>query len=235
VNANQYVFTTGIRATRTTLERWNAAPWPVLRGWLALSVAIAAGLLASVWVVAHTITPDITPFYIPALEGEAGIANVAGVLFRNGLVLALHATACVAGFIAGASMPVAAAQRTGISRWVHVKAGQFAILFVGGVTLFSLTTQALALGFQGATIAYQFDISAGVLVLTVLPHALPELVALFLPLAAWLIASRRGEWDQLLAATAITTLMAVPVLVAASVVEVWVWPELLRLASPVLV
>ena len=33
------------------------------------------------------------------------------------------------------------------------------------------------------------------------PHAIPELVALFLPLAAWIIASRRGEWEQLLAAT----------------------------------
>ena len=38
--------------------------------------------------------------------------------------------------------------------------------------------------------------------LTLLPHALPELFALFLPLAAWIIASRRGRWDELLAATA---------------------------------
>ena len=42
------------------------------------------------------------------------------------------------------------------------------------------------------------------LILSVLPHALPELTALFLPLAAWLIASRRGEWNQLLAATFVT-------------------------------
>ena len=39
-------------------------------------------------------------------------------------------------------------------------------------------------------------------------------MALFLPLAAWLIASRRGEWNQLLAATVITVLIAIPVLVA---------------------
>jgi hypothetical protein len=232
VSANQYVFTTGIRATRSTLERWNAAPWPVLRGWLVLSTAIAAALLAAVWVIAATITPDVTPYYLPGLEGEAGIENIAGVLFRNGLVLALHATACVAGFIAGASMPIAAAQRTGFSRWVHVRAGQFAIFFVGAVTLFSLTTQALALGFQGATIAYQLDLSPAVLILTVLPHALPELIALFLPLAAWLVASRRGEWDQLLAATLTTVLIAIPVLIAAAAVEVWVWPELLRLFAP---
>ena len=102
-------------------------------------------------------------------------------------------------------MPIAAAQRTGFSRWIHVKAGQIAIVFVTAVTLFSLCTQAYVLGSQGSTIAFQLGVSPGVLVLSVLPHALPELVALFLPLAAWLIASRRGEWNQLLAATVATT------------------------------
>ena len=59
-----------------------------------------------------------------------------------------------------------------------------------------------------------------------LPHAIPELIALFLPLAAWIIASRRGEWDQLLAATAVTVAIAVPVLVVAALVEVYVSPHL---------
>ena len=49
-----------------------------------------------------------------------------------------------------------------------------------------------------------------------LPHAIPELTALFLPLAAWLIASRRGEWNQLLAATFVTVAIAIPVLVVAA-------------------
>ncbi len=59
-----------------------------------------------------------------------------------------------------------------------------------------------------------------------LPHALPELIALFLPLAAWIIASRRGEWEQLLAATVVTVALAIPVLVAAAFVEVYVSPHL---------
>ncbi len=63
------------------------------------------------------------------------------------------------GFIAGASMPLAAEQRTGFSRWIHVKAGELAILFVSAVTLFSLCTQALYLGFQGSTLAFQLHIS----------------------------------------------------------------------------
>ena len=232
MSANEYVLATGLRETRATFERWNRDPWPTLRGWCLLSLAIACALLVAVWAVATLSSPDLTPFYIPGLEGEAGIDNIAGVLFRNSLVLALHATACVAGFMAGASMPIAAAQRTGLSRWVHVKAGQFAILFVGAVTIFSLSTQAYVLGFQGATIAFQLGISPAELVFSVVPHALPELVALFLPLAAWLIASRRGEWNQLLAATFVTTLIAIPVLVVSALVEVYLWPEILRSFTP---
>ena len=233
MSANDYVLAAGLRDTRATFARWNRDPWPTLRGWALLSLAIACALLVAVWAVARLSSPDLTPFYIPGLEGEAGIDNVAGVLFRNSLVLALHATACVAGFMAGASMPIAAAQQTGLWRWVHVKAGQFAILFVGAVTIFSLSTQAYVLGFQGATIAFQLGMSPAELVLSVIPHALPELVALFLPLAAWLIASRRGEWNELLAATFVTTMIAVPVLVASAIVEVYVWPEILKGFTPI--
>ena len=63
------------------------------------------------------------------------------------------------------------------------------------------------------------------MLLGVLPHAIPELIALFLPLAAWIIASRRGEWEQLLAATLVTVLIAVPILVASAFVEVYVSPH----------
>ena len=100
------------------------------------------------------------------------------------------------------------------------------------MTLFSLSTQALYLGFQGSTIAFQLDISTAALILSVLPHAIPELVALFLPLAAWLIASRRGEWNQLLAATFITVLIAIPILIASAAIEVYIWPHILEALSP---
>ena len=229
---NEHVFSHGMRDTREALEGWNENPWLVLRGWLALSLAIALTLLAVVWVVAGILTPDITPIHMAGLNEPTDPADLLPILWRNSLVLALHGTACVAGFIAGASMPIAAAQRTGISRWIHVKAGQFAILFVTAVTLFSLSTQALYLGFQGSTIAYQLEISHAALMLSVLPHAIPELCALFLPLAAWLIASRRGEWNELLAATLLTVALALPVLVVAATIEVYVWPQILEAISP---
>ena len=59
------------------------------------------------------------------------------------------------------------------------------------------------------------------------PHAVPELIALFLPLAAWMIASRRDDWHELLAATFVTVAIAVPILLAAAAVEIWVSPQLL--------
>jgi hypothetical protein len=232
--ANEHVFSHGMRDTRETFDAWNGHPWTVLRGWLALSLAIALALLAAVWVVAGLLTPDVTPIHLPGLTEPQDPGDLLPILWRNSLVLALHATACVAGFIAGASMPLAAAQRSGLSRWVHVKAGQFAILFVAAVTLFSLCTQALYLGFQGSTIAFQLHISRAVLILSVLPHAIPELMALFLPLAAWLIASRRGEWSRLLAATFVTVGLAIPTLVLAATIEVYVWPHILEAVSPVL-
>jgi hypothetical protein len=230
--ANQHVFSHGMQDTRETLESWSERPWQVLRGWVALSLAVALTLLAAVWVVSGLLTPDITPLHLAGLTSPPEPDDLLPILYRNSLVLALHATACIAGFIAGASMPIAAAQRTGFSRWVHVKAGELAILFVAAVTLFSLGTQALYLGFQGSTLAYQLDITRLELILSVLPHALPELTALFLPLAAWLIASRRGEWNQLLAATLITVVLAVPALLLAATIEVYLWPEILRELSP---
>ncbi len=232
--ANEHVFSHGMQDTREAFDAWNERPWMVLRGWVALSLAITLTLLGAVWVVAGLLTPDITPIHMAGLNESSDAGDLLPILYRNSLVLALHATACVAGFIAGASMPIAAAQRSGFSRWVHVKTAQFAILFVAAVTLFSLSTQALYLGFQGSTIAYQLQISHAALILSVLPHAIPELTALFLPLAAWLIASRRGEWNQLLAATFITVLLAIPVVVLAATLEVYLWPRVLEAISPVL-
>ncbi|HVY95696.1 MAG TPA: stage II sporulation protein M [Solirubrobacterales bacterium] len=231
--ANQHVFSHGMRDTRETLAVWSERPWRVLGAWVALSLAIALALLTATWFVAGLLTPDLTPIHLPGLTEPPRPRDLLPILWRNSLVLALHATACIAGFIAGASMPLAAAQRTGISRWVHVKAGELAILFVCAVTLFSLGTQALYLGFQGSTLAFQLEISRLDLMLSVLPHALLELTALFLPLAAWLIASRRGEWNQLLAATFITVALAIPALLVAATIEVYVWPHILEAISPV--
>ena len=217
----------GLADTRATLDAWNATPWGVLGRWVAGALAITAGLLGAVWLVALGSEPDTLGFRLPGLHTDPTLGAAAEVLGRNALVLALHALACVAGFIAGSSLPIEAAQRRGVMRWIHQKAGPVAIAFVVAATAFSLLTQALVLGQGASTLAAQLGTTPGVLLLALLPHALPELVALFLPLAAWMIASRSGDWHQLLAATFVTVLLAAPVLVAAAVVEVYFTPQLL--------
>jgi hypothetical protein len=230
--ADDYVLVQGLRDTRGALGRWHADPAPILGRWFALSFAIAAGLMLAVWGVASIQTPDPTLIFIPGLDWSPTVGDYAEILGRNSLVLALHAMACVAGFIAGSSMRHEADRRTGFARALHEHAGRVAIAWVVLVTGFSLLTQAYVLGSAGADMAANLAIAPGALVLTVLPHALPELVAVFLPLAAWLVASRRDEWNQLLAATFVTAVIAIPILLVSAAVELLVWPDLLRLASP---
>lgn len=228
VDAQDFVLVRGISDTKDTLWRWNEQPWPVLRRWLAGALAIAFGLLVAVWAVAKLSTPDLSTFSMPGLNAPATLGAVATVLFRNSLVLALHGFACVAGFIAGSSLPLQAERYSGAWRWIHRRAGPLAIAFVGLATTFSLCTQAYIIGGGAATLASQLHTSPLVLLLCLLPHAVPELAALFLPLAAWLIASRRGDWHELLAATFVTVTIAAPVLVIASFVEVYVSPRLIE-------
>jgi hypothetical protein len=232
VSVNDFVLLQGVRDTRGTLERWNAHPWPVLRAWLGAALIVASALLFAVWVTAELSTADLTPLHLPGVTDDAELGDIGHILFRNSLVLALHAFACVAGFIAGSSLVLSAERRSGLSRLVHEKARPIAFAWVALVTCFSLATQAYALGLTGAQLAGQLEISPAVLVLTILPHAIPELVVLFLPLAAWVIASRRNEWRELLAATFVTVAIAIPVLICAAVWETVVWPQILIAVSP---
>jgi hypothetical protein len=226
MDATAYAFTHGVRRTRETLRVWQATPIAALGRWVAGSALAAAGLLAAVWLIGSLDNgfQQIIRLQPPFAVGDLG--DVARVLGRNMLVLALHAMACVAGFIAGSSLPMQVEGRTGVSRWVHEHGGRFAIAFVAAATAFSLSAQAYLLGHTLGGLAAFLRVSPGLLLLGLLPHAIPELIALFLPLAAWIIASRRGEWEQLLAATVVTVAVAVPVLVIAAFIEVYVSPHL---------
>lgn len=227
MQTSDLVLVRGLADTRATLGAWNERPGPVVALWTAAALGIALALLGAVWIVAGASTPDVSqPFF--GFFPDPDVAHVLHVLMRNGLVLALHGFACIAGFIAGSSLPQEAERYSGVWRWIHDKAGPLAISFVVAATAFSLMTQAYVLGQAAATLAWQLDLTPGMLLLGLLPHALPELVALFLPLAAWIVASRKQNWHELLAATIVTVLLAVPVLIAAAFVEVYVSPGLLR-------
>jgi hypothetical protein len=226
---SRYALVEGTRATRATLRGWHYRPWPQLARWFAGSLAAALLLLGATWAIAGVsgsggfmVQVTQPPFRV------GGWSQVGTIFLHNLMVLALHAMACVAGFIAGSSLPLQADSHRGFSRVIHQRGGRLAIIFVIGATTFSLSAQSLVLGGETASVAAALHTSPGTLLLVLMPHALIELTALFLPLAAWIIASRRGEWDQLLAATLVTVAIALPMLLVAAVIEVWVSPHVLQ-------
>jgi hypothetical protein len=212
--------------TVATLRRWRRAPGSRPAEWALGSLAVTLFLLAATWYVARLSPVDPSPYPFPGLTRPAHFGDFLFVLYRNCLVLGLHAMACVAGFIAGSPRYVDGGR--GVSARLHRHAGRGAIAFVAAATVFSLATQALALGSGARDLSAHLGVSPLVLLATLAPHAVPELFALFLPLAAWTLASRRGAWDELLAATLLTSAVALPLLVGAAAVETWVTPGLLH-------
>lgn len=226
MDASSYALYHGVRRTRSTLRAWQRRPLPVLGAWLAGSALAAGALLLAVLAVAWLSFGYSQPIQLRPPFAVGDVSDVGAVLVHNLLVLALHAMACVAGFIAGSSLPLQAHSKSGLSRWVHEHGGRIAIGFVVLATAFSLSAQAYLIGHTLAGVAHYLRLSPALLLVVLLPHAIPELIALFLPLAAWIVASRRDEWDQLLAATVVTVCIALPALVVCAFWEVYAAPHL---------
>jgi hypothetical protein len=200
----------------------------VLVPWAIGAFLTAVALLTGAYLISLGEEPDTINVPFAGVTRDRYSFDYPYVLFRNYMVLAFHALACVAGFIAGSSMPTVAQGYSGIWRKIHEWAGPLAILFVIGATLFSLFTQAYVAGGNIATLSAQLDVSRLECVLLLTPHALPELTALFLPLAAWTMASRAKAWDELLAATLLCVAIAVPVIIVAGAIEIYVTPIIMN-------
>ena len=213
--------------TKVALREWRARPSMIIVPWVRWSFGVTVLLLLSTWIVSVLVTPDQTRLHFPGVTYTADVVDYGHVLFRNSLVLALHALACVAGFIAGSSLPQIAPGYSGLYRRVHELARPLAIGFVVAATVFSLATQAYVLGGDASTMAFQWDISTAGLLGMMSLHAIPELIALFLPLAAWTMASRAREWENLLAATFATLAVSIPMILVSAAIEVWITPRLI--------
>jgi hypothetical protein len=215
-----------MRETRETFRRWGKSPAKVVGRWLGVSFTIACLMLIAVYIVSHIAHPLITTS-LPNILQASSYHDAIRVFFRNSLVLALHGFVCLAGFMAMRALPEQAQYKRGVDRWIHEHAGPAAMVFVTCATLFSIVTQITILGHQVADLSLTLHLSQATLMLTVLPHALLELTAVFLPLAAFLMASRSGNWHELLAATVVTVGVAIPMLIVAAYLEAYLWPETL--------
>ncbi len=208
--------TVGLAPTRDALAGWADSPLRVVGRWFAGSALAATLLLLGTLIVAE-LTPGTRQIDLSVPPVSAGGPGyVLTILGHNFLVLALYALACVAGFIAGASVPAQAEQMDGLRRAAHEFGAKLAIAFVVFATVFSLCNQVWDLGTAASGVAHELHASPALLLVALLPHAAPELLALFLPLAALVTAGRRRAWDELLAAALVTTLIAVPILIVAA-------------------
>ena len=149
------------------------------------------------------------------------------MLRRNLLVLGIHLCACWIGAIIGrphqpapARWGRAAALHRPVPDWM----ARLSLYYALAVTLLSVAVQAFGLGEQLASISAAAGLGSTHLLLLVLPHAVPELVAVFLPLGLFLLEARRARLDRLGPWSMQAAGLALPLLVAAAVIETYVTP-----------
>ena len=153
MKTEQLAVVQGWADTRRSLRRWNAAPASVLAPWALASLAVAVLLLAATWLIATLSTPDPSGAEFPGVtyRGDGRRLRLRAVPQR---ARARAALAGVRGRLHGRLL--AAAGRRGLQRRlapIHELAGPLAIGFVALATLFSLFTQAYALGGHASTLA----------------------------------------------------------------------------------
>jgi hypothetical protein len=128
-------------------------------------VAVAATLLLAIWAIASWSTSRAAVFLGQPPFAVGGIGDVVRILAHNLLVLALHAMACVAGFIAGSSLPLQARYHTGRMRAIRERGRPLAIGLVVCATCASLSLQAVVLGTGVARVAAVVQRAPGVVLL----------------------------------------------------------------------
>lgn len=192
--------------------------------WLPVALLAAATLLLSVLVVAMLSGEpmQVPPSGPPFVAGS--VFDAARIFGENLLVLTLYAMGNLAASIIQRG-------RTGDAQPMTIgseSVGRLATAIVIGLLLFAACRQAYVLGHGLAGYSDYFYVSRWRLWLGVLPHALPELTGVFLPVAAWLFASRHGRQRELPAFTVAAVLAALPLLATAALLEVYVSPKAFR-------
>ena len=178
-------------------------------------------------------TPDVTPLAVIGVNATPRIEHVTFLVFRNSLVLALHSLSCLAGYLARSEMPAEAARYRGWIRALHDRAGHARHrVRQRRDALLARHPGARARARRIVDLRAARDQPRRCCCSPCCPTRSPSSTAVFLPLAAWILLSRQGRWDEMLAATLVTTALAFPVIVLAAVVETYVSPHLLVALLP---
>ena len=232
--------TTGAQLRQPTraLQRLRSlqwAGWPEVGRWALIAGVVSAVLLSGVAALAtHDRGHAADGLSSGLLVSHHGDGYVLFVLRRNLLVLGIHICACWIGAIIGRPFQPAS-DRLGrlavFHRPVPPWMAQASLYYALVVTLLSVGLQATALGRELADISSATGLSPIHLLLLVLPHAVPELLAVFLPLGLFLLEAGRSRLDRLGLWSLQAGAIALPILVAAALVETYVTPARVIAAS----
>jgi hypothetical protein len=210
MEAQPVAFTDGAAWTRALFATWAQRPVPTLAPWALGSLALGLALLGAALVVAWLAGPG--PPYTPVFaDPAAGLGDVGRIIVRNTTVLVLQVLVCAGAYVA---------TRPGD----HARARRGAVYVIAGLSIYSFASQAWRLGHDLASAAQTLGHTPAGLAGRLCVHAVPELTALFLPLAACLSLARRGRTEDLPAAALLTALVAFPVVAVAATFEVFVTP-----------
>ena len=231
MKAEELAVVQGWQDTRITLSPGGAAPAGVVGAWALGSLAVTVALLrrSGRWRSSRRRSHRLRAAgsdaagrarrrRVPALPQRARARPA-----RAGLRGRLHGPLLAARGGRGLHRPVAADPRARRARWRSASWSRRRCSRSRPRHTRSATRPPTSL--RGS------DCHRSLLLAGLLPHALLELTALFLPLAAWTLAARREAWEELLAATFVTVALAVPMLVAAALIETYVTPDLLAILS----
>jgi hypothetical protein len=206
------------------------AGWNEVRRWLLLSSAIATIMLVGVVLLAHLVPANPQGEANSRLLDPHGSWSEVGVILRANLtVLALHFFACYAGALVGRPHQPLPDKWSRYARWHYEMPqwlGNSALFYATAATFTSIALQTTELAFVLHNLANYLHTSPGAVMIRVLPHAVLELVGIFLPLALFLIQARRKQLFPLNRWVYQSAAIAVPLIVIAALIETFVSPHL---------
>lgn len=155
------------------------------------------------------------------------------IVKRNLLVLGLHFFACMIGALVGRRhrrLPDSWQRWQVLDRELPGWMARGALIYALAATSLSLILQTIGLSIQLANLSAYTHLAAAELIGIVSLHAIPELVALFLPFGLLLYSTYREDLHRLELLVWQSLAISLPVLLVAAALETWVTPHLISAA-----
>lgn len=187
--------------------------------------------------------------YKPLFSTRGDFRAFTDIFIANMLVLGVHFFACVGTYLINKRVNYFLERRlsqeeiiakleegeeidfTSREQQISHQVGRLSLVMIASLVVFSITRQIIILSTNIAAASESLDISVTTLMARAALHAFLELTAIFLPLAADLILSKKGRWQELLAGAWFSLAIAVPVLLLTAAIETWVTGGLFQASS----